>query len=91
MMRLTRLCALAAALTVFAPAAGMAAAAGGDQAYKLQPGPFPVRTIKLLVRVDENRHARLLGRLFETKPGGARLPGVGPTRRLQQAHLDDHA
>jgi len=59
MMRLTRLCAVAAALTVLAPAAGMAAAAGGDDAYKLQPGPFPVRTIKLLVLDDAARKKQL--------------------------------
>ena len=58
-MRLTRLCAVAAALTVFAPAAGMAAAAGGDEAYKLQPGPFSVRTIKLLVLDDAARKKQL--------------------------------
>lgn len=118
MMRLSRLCAAAAALTVFAPAAGMAAAAGGDDAYKLQPGPFPVRTIKLLVRDDAARKKQLqlrvnypdgkrigvgghsfgantaqlvVGHLFETKQGGARVSGVGQTGRFQQGNLEDHA
>lgn len=73
MMRLTRLCAVAAALTVLA-ATGMAAAAGGDEAYKLQPGPFPVRTIKLLVLDDAARTKQL--QLRVNYPDGKRI-GVG--------------
>jgi dienelactone hydrolase len=40
-------------------AAGMAAAAHAGDAYKLQPGPFPVRTIKLLVLDDAVRRKQL--------------------------------
>lgn len=69
-MRLRKLYAATGALAVLTLAAGRGAAAdAGSGAYKLQPGPFAVRTIRLVVLDDAVRKKQLQLRI--NYPDGA--------------------